>query len=491
MQPLTPATVPAVAGPVAPLPAALPPAPPPPAVSRERINAAMHAICASLAAAAATGMGAGTPHPGSLDEATLHHAALSTPVARSAPGGGLDAATLGAVLRAVANKRVGDLVIRGFEDSQRPGVLRFSLHDLGGVQSPDSAEAAEAADALIAVARTASEEAGPGAVAPGAAAAGTEAAGTLRPGARAQRAAAVKRHYANMAAGTQDSLLCLSLIQADQTASVAGLSEGEPDERSDGRPKRRSGPAGRRVASPAGGRAAPAPYGGEGEAAAVSSALGDVQLFLEDFRDELALKNADLARELAAARRDVRAQAAALDRLAADVAALRGMPRPDGGNAHDAAPMSASQPRSGEMDALKAELASLRALVTAGAAASGAGVAAMPARPAGSPGPSPLGPGPRQQPLPPATDAAGVARRAAQMLTAMPAAGAPPAWQPFSAARAAPGAHTAFNAAAPPAADEGAMTLAGMMSSASPPLPGALNGKEAAAAQPAVTRHAG
>jgi hypothetical protein len=73
----------------------------------------------------------------------------------------------------------------------------------------------------------------------------------------------------------------------------------------------------------------------------------------------------------------------------------------------------------------------------------------------------------------------------------MPAAGAPPAWQPFSAARAAPGAHTAFNAAAPPAADEGAMTLAGMMSSASPPLPGALNGKEAAAAQPAVTRHAG
>jgi hypothetical protein len=190
-------------------------------VSRERINAAMHAICASLAAAAATGMGAGTPHPGSLDEATLHHAALSTPVARSAPGGGLDAATLGAVLRAVANKRVGDLVIRGFEDSQRPGVLRFSLHDLGGVQSPDSAEAAEAADALIAVARTASEEAGPGAVAPGAAAAGTEAAGTLRPGARAQRAAAVKRHYANMAAGTQDSLLCLSLIQADQTASVA------------------------------------------------------------------------------------------------------------------------------------------------------------------------------------------------------------------------------------------------------------------------------
>ena len=203
MQPLTPATAPVAAGPVAPAPASLPAAPPPPAVSRERINAAMHAICASLAAAAATGMGAGGPHPGSLDEATLHHAALSTPVARSAPGGGLDAATLGAVLRAVANKRVGDLVIRGFEDSQRPGVLRFSLHDLGALQSPDSAEAAEAADALIAVARTASEEAGPGAVAPGAAAAGTEAAGTLRPGARAQRAAAVKRHYANMAAGTR------------------------------------------------------------------------------------------------------------------------------------------------------------------------------------------------------------------------------------------------------------------------------------------------
>ena len=211
-----------------------------------------------------------------------------------------------------------------------------------------------------------------------------------------------------------------------------------------------------------------------------------MQLFLEDFRDELALKNADLARELAAARRDVRAQAAALDRLAADVAALRG------GSAHDAAPSGAAQPRSAEMDGLKAELASLRALVTPGAAASGAAVAAMPARPAGSPGPSPLGPGPRQQPLPPATDAAGVARRAAQMLTAMPAAGAPPAWQPFHAARAAPGVHTAFNAAVPPAADEGAMTLAGMMSSASPPpLPGALNGKEAAPAQPAVTRHAG
>ena len=189
-----------------------------PSVSRERINAAMHAICASLAAAAATGVGAGGPHPGSLDEATLHHAALSTPVARGAPGGGLDAATLSAVLRAVANRRVGDLVIRGFEDTTCPGLLRFSLHDLGGAHEHESAEAAEAADALIAVARTASEEAGAGAVAPGAVAAGTEAAGALRPGPRAQRAAAVKRHYATMAAGAlrpclldsgNDALYCM------------------------------------------------------------------------------------------------------------------------------------------------------------------------------------------------------------------------------------------------------------------------------------------
>lgn len=126
----------------------------PPQMSHLRVSAALHALYvvlataaspAALAATRGTISGADSPFAGSLDGQTLVTLARHTPQARDAPGGALDSQTLDAVLRAAMNRLVGNVVIRAVDNPFFPGELRFSIHN--GVQKPQAPQALEEAPA--------------------------------------------------------------------------------------------------------------------------------------------------------------------------------------------------------------------------------------------------------------------------------------------------------------------------------------------------------
>ena len=294
-------------------------------ISRERVNAVMHAVCTCLAAAAspaalAACAEAGDAYGGTLEQGKLVGYALSCDAARGSPGGKLDRETLVAVLRAVSNRRVGDLVIRAVEDAHVPGMLRYSLHDVGAYSAAVAAAAAAppeashdeaaAAQALIAVARSASGTDG-AAMGGGGAAEDEEVAASppppqaARPEGRGMRVASAKRQH---------------------SAMLSGGSEGDAGAE---RPKRRSGtrPSQAQLRQlPAAATAASAPPA----SGPAFSALADVQAALGELRAEAARANRELAAQLAALRHEARAQAerheatlAALERLSGELGASR------------------------------------------------------------------------------------------------------------------------------------------------------------------------
>ena len=127
-----------------PEPPMIPPVLPPPPLSHMRVNAALHALYIVLAAAASpAGLAAtragegGAPYAGTLDGASLLALAVHTPHAQNAPGGPLDVPTLEAVLRAAANRLVGNVIIRAVEDHRIEGQYRFSVHDVSMVALQD------------------------------------------------------------------------------------------------------------------------------------------------------------------------------------------------------------------------------------------------------------------------------------------------------------------------------------------------------------------
>jgi hypothetical protein len=154
-----------------PEPPMIPPVMQPPPLSHMRVNAALHALYIVLAAAASpAGLAAtragegGAPYAGTLDGASLLALAVHTPYAQNAPGGALDVATLEAVLRAAANRLVGNVIIRAVEDHRIEGQYRFSVHDVSvaALQGDDGGGAAPNGGAAVSGAITPPSAASPG-----------------------------------------------------------------------------------------------------------------------------------------------------------------------------------------------------------------------------------------------------------------------------------------------------------------------------------------